>query len=605
MISRSLLLCAASAPLLLLVGCKNAVDVRQEIVYDVQSKNYPAAIPKLNDLYDSVLKGELAKPGASTPADVNEIDEKNELLWQMERGAIATLTSDTSSARQHLGRASQLVGERRTASLTREIGTYLANDTAQEYVGNGYEHIQVDYHRTIAAIISAQRLGGIMPKAGEEGWDLDTAVQAMNNTARGMVIERIQFNKDNAPDLRYFDDPYARVIAACAVLATPPELRAGDDMGFAFTQLKAACRAYVKQSTVLGGAEGMRYEVPRLPSFVLRLTMLVGGSYDPRGLGDLLEELGIASEADNFKTPPLAKDKGMVLVLNHADWITATDRLEINFTAGVWAGPTVSEAERLRGVTATAIYAGWSTAWAKGPGSDKATGWTAVLAAFGEGARLFGQLAPGTWIGFEMPTHRNDVAIPPPGMAVIGSDEQPLIVAADLDAYARATLKDLQPGVLTKTLGRTLTKHIAAEVVAAGAREATKDKGAGEQAVGWLMGIGAHAAASASEAADTRHWSLLPDRVEGALTVVPAGSVRVSIRQANGSIELGDVQVPAGRLVIVPARTFPNPVPAYPGAAPMHSPAPAAAAPAPATEAPTPAAAPSPAAAAAEAAPGK
>ena len=589
MISRSLLLCASSIPLLL-VGCKNAVDVRQEMVYDVQTKAFEQAIPKVNGLYDCVLKGELPESGASKVAEMDDISDKNELIWQMERGSIDSMRFNSAGVKQHLDRASQLVGERRTASLTRAIGTYLANDTAQEYAGNGFEHVLVDYYRSLAALMSAQRLQGIMPATGDEPWDKDTAVQAMNNIARGMAIERIQFNKDNAPDLRYFDDPYARFIAACMVLATPPELRAGDDMGFAWTMLSTACKSYVKQSTVLGGAEGMRYEVPKIPTPVLQLTLTVGSMYDPVGLNTLVQDLGISTEG--FKSPALGKDKGMVLVINHTDWITPTDRLEINFTAGIWAGPSVSEAERLRGVSVTPIYAGWSTAWAKGPGSTKATGWTVALAAFGEGARLFGQLAPGTWIGFEMPTHREDVPIAPPGMAVFGEEEQPLVVTSDFDAYARATLKDLQPGVLTKTLARTLTKHIAAEVVAAGAREATKDKGAGEQIGGWLVGLGAHALASASEVADTRHWGLLPDHIETSLAVVTAGKLRVAVRQANGSTEMGDITVPAGRLVIVPVRTFPRPVACpYPGGPPVV-PAPAAPAPAPA---PAPAAAPAPA----------
>jgi hypothetical protein len=583
MLSRTLLMVAVGATLTL-TGCKNAVDVRQEMVYDVQVGAYERAIPKVNDLYDSVQAGELAAPGDKQPAQADDIEEKNELLWRMERGAIDTMRSDTAGARKHLDRASNLVGERRTASLTREIGTYLSNDNSQEYAGNGYEHVLVDYHRVISAVISAQRLQGILAKAGDEPLDLDTAVQTMNNVARGMAIEKIQFNKDNAPDLRYFDDPYARFIAACMVLATPPNLRAGDDMGFAWTMLQAACKSYAKQHTVLGGAEGMRYEVPKIPTPVLRITMLVGSAFDPKGLGALLQDLGIAANADSFKVPPLGKDKGAILLLNHADWITPTDRLEINLTAGVLAGPTVSEAERLRGVTATPVYAGWTTAWAKGPGSDKATGWTAALAGAGEVARLFGQLKTGTWIGFEMPTHRNDSPIPPPGLAVFGTDEQPLTVTADFDAFARATLKDLQPGVLTKTMTRVLTKHLAAAVAAAAAKEATKDQGAGGQLFGALVGLAAHAGASASEAADTRHWGLLPDRVESSFAVVPAGKIRVAIRQANGSKELGDINVPAGRLVIIPCRTFPNPMPCpYPSGSPEASGpvAPLAAAPTP------------------------
>ncbi len=572
MLSRTLLMVAAGATFAL-TGCKNAVDVRQEMVYDVQVGAYERAIPKVNDLYDCVQAGELAEADDKEPAQADEVEGKNELLWRMERGSIDVLRGDTAGARKHLDRASNLVTERRTASLTRAIGTYLANDTAQEYAGNGYEHVLVDYHRVIDAVIAAQRLQGILPaKAGEDGYDLDTAVQVMNNVARGMSIERIQFNKDNAPDLRYFDDPYARFIAGVMVLATPPKLRGSDDMNFAWTMLSSACKGYAKQSTVLGGASDMRYEVPKIPQPVLALAMQVGSAFDPEGLGSLLKDLGIAADDAAFKMPPLGKDKGMVLVLNHADWITPTDRLEINLTAGVWAGPSVTEAERLRGVTITGVHCGWTTAWAKGPGSERATGWTAVLAGAGEIANLFGKLETGTWIGFEMPTHRQDAPIPTPGVVVFGTEERQLVVTDDIDAYARVTLKDLQPGVLTKTMTRVLTKHIAAAVAGAAAKEATKDQGLGGQLFGALVGVAAHAAASASESADTRHWGLLPDRIEASLAAVPAGKLRIAIRQADGSQELGDVTVPAGRLVIVPARTFPRPMPCpYPAGSPEAS----------------------------------
>jgi hypothetical protein len=112
-----------------------------------------------------------------------------------------------------------------------------------------------------------------------------------------------------------------------------------------------------------------------------------------------------------------------------------------------------------------------------------------------------------------------------------------------------------------------LVKHIAAEIAAKGAKEAAKKKNddATAMLVGCCVGAAAHAAASGTESADTRYWALLPDRIEGALAVVPAGKHQVSIRTAVGTKPLGEITVPAGRLVIVPARTFPDPVPSpYP-----------------------------------------
>ncbi|MEK7414682.1 MAG: hypothetical protein AAB263_15315 [Planctomycetota bacterium] len=573
MISRTLLAIAATTSLTL-VGCVNAVKVRQEMVYDVQSGAYNQAIPKVNDLYGCVQKGDLPSADAKDLVEADDVPPKNELLWRMERGAIDTQRGDTQGALQHLDRAAQLVIENRTASLTREVGTYIANDNAQAYAGYSFEHILVDYHRTIAAILAAQRAQKIMPPVTGEEPNLDMSVQAMNNIARGMTIEKIQYTKDTVPGLRYEDDPYARVIAACVYLATPVELRARDDQGFAFTQLAAACRAYKKMATTLGGASNLRYEVSGIPAVVQQLTILVGSDYDPKGLESLAQEVGITLDGS---VKPLAKDQGLILVLNHADWVTPIDVLSMNFVVGVLAAPDVSEDEKLRGVTVTAVGAfaagnaglGAASCWAKGPGSEVAQGWTDVAAVIGAVGQVLGQINPGTWIGFEMPVHRGDNAIPAPGSAIIGGKDVKLQVVDDIDAFSRSTLKDLQPGILAKTLGRVVAKHIAA-IAAEKAAEAAAGDDNNKKIIAALLGTSSHALASASESADTRHWGLLPNRVEAALAIVPAGEQSVSIQTTAGTQELGTVKVPAGRLVIVPARTFPAPMPCpYPnGVAP-------------------------------------
>jgi hypothetical protein len=559
MISKTLLMVAAGATLAL-TGCKNAVDVRQEMVYDVQVGAYERAIPKVNDLYDCVQAGELAATDEKKPAEADSIDGKNELLWRMERGSIEALRGDTAGAKRHLDRASSLVVDRRTASLTRQIGTYLANDTLQEYAGNGYEHVMVDYVRTMAAVASAERQQGILARQGDEPQDLDATVASMNNIARGMVLERITFNKDNAPDLRYFDDPWARTVAAAVVMATPPAMKAGDDDGFAFANLVKACKTYLAQAKTLGGSDQFRYEVAGLPWVALRLAAYMGNRHDPKGLAQLLEELGVDPSDPRVAGAKLGGNQGLVLILNHADWITPTDRLEMNISIGLPVEPTITPAERQRGVTVTGFRCWMTTCWAKGPGSEVARGWSGPVAAVTEIGRLMGDIAPGTWIGWEMPVHRTDAANPTPATARVDATELPMVVVSDLDAYARATLKDLQPGVLTKTMSRVIGKHIAAGVASAAMKQGAEDKGEGAKVLAWLGGIGAHAVASATEAADTRHWGLLPNRIEATLAPVQAGKHRFHLSHARGSIDLGEVDVPAGRLVILPVRSFPDPV---------------------------------------------
>ena len=67
--------------------------------------------------------------------------------------------------------------------------------------------------------------------------------------------------------------------------------------------------------------------------------------------------------------------------------------------------------------------------------------------------------------------------------------------------------------------------------------------------------------ATLSEVADTRAWTSLPDHIEGALLVLPAGSYSLILDTAYGPVECGGVTVEAGRMVVVPIRTFTEPLP--------------------------------------------
>lgn len=580
MMSRTLLMVAAGTTIFL-TGCQSSQDVRSEIVYDVQIGAFDRAIPKVNDLYDSVLAGELAKPDGK-PVDKDDINEKQELLWRMERGAIESQRQAPAAALKQLDRASALVVERRTESLTRAVGTFIANDNASEYAGNGYEHVQIDYQRSLANVIAAQRLQGIMPKAGEVSDDLDMLCQKMINTARGMVLEKIQFNKDNAPSLRYFDDPFARVFTAAVILATPKAQRTNDDENLATAMLMKALKDYREQQKVLGGAAGMRYEVNGIPAAALRLAKVVFSQFDPEYLPKLLEEVGIKAD-DPALGAPLAKDQGLVLVLNHADWITPTDALEIDLKINVPWIPVLSDAEKARGVELEPFMTyGATTFYAKGPNATLAKSWGGAVAVVGELASIFNVANPGTWIGFELPWHRLDTPIPTPGEARIDAVAAPLAVVADIDAYARVTLKDQAPAIMTKTMARVFAKHVAV-IAAEKAMEAAAGNDQKKQLAAKLLGTTSHAVASASEGADTRHWATLYDRIEASLVTVSAGEHHVSVSTANGSVDLGTIKVPAGRLVIVPVRTFPHPVAnPYPAGSPAATGAVKSATPAPA-----------------------
>jgi len=345
---------------------------------------------------------------------------------------------------------------------------------------------------------------------------------------------------------------------------------------------------------VLGGGEGFRYEVNGVPATALRLAKVIGSIYDPEGLAQLLNELGIKAD-DPVLGAPLGKDQGMVLVLNHADWITPTDELQIDLKIGVPWVPSVSEAEKARGVTVTGFMTyGATTFYAKGPNSEMVERWGGAIAVTGDLLQIFNVADPGTWIGFELPWHRSDAAIPAPGEARVGSIAAPLTVVADIDALARATLKDRMNSIMAKTMARVAYKHLPViigqkGIEAAAQAETDQNKKLAMMVSAKISGTSSHALASASEQADTRYWATLCDRVEASLVTVPAGEHPVSISTASGSVDLGTVKVPAGRLVIVPARTFPNPVKnPYPADSPEATGAVTSATPAPTEPAASP-----------------
>ena len=69
--------------------------------------------------------------------------------------------------------------------------------------------------------------------------------------------------------------------------------------------------------------------------------------------------------------------------------------------------------------------------------------------------------------------------------------------------------------------------------------------------------------ATATEVADTRCWTLLPNRIEAGLVDLPAGSQPLKLQLSDGRIaDLGEVLVQPGKLTIIRHRTLPAAAPA-------------------------------------------
>jgi hypothetical protein len=579
--------------LLGLSGCftpRTTERMRMETLAAVQAGDHPTAVGTLNELFDSHYHGEPLKAGGKPAKDEVEND-KQALLWHMERGLADHLAGDLPTSNRHLDRAGELVDLRRTKTLVTEAGTFLGNDTLRDYPGTAFEHTQVDYYRSLNRLLQAQgREGTYVPSqlaftpqaarpsgkapvpfalTANDGVSAADNHDRAINFARRMTINQLQETADAASGQRYDDDPFARFLAGALTYAPKPSDRADSNRQFADVMLKRAMGGYLKQAEVLGrGQQPFRYEVTRRPETVETLFIRHCRAYDPDGFASRLQEFGLSEQDPRLARSALPPGHGMVLVLNHVGFITHPEVLDIRAVAAQFRGtsePTPREAAR--GVTSTRFHIGGILFWAKGPGSEAVNTWIPVPIP-GELVRKL--VAPGgaAFMGFAIPTHTRDRPIPP--LAVVrarpaaGGSEvtRNLEVLSDLDAFARATLKDDQPRILAKTMIRAAAKQASVAVAAHEVEQRNRGADGAQQLLGMAVNLLGSTVATLSEVADTRGWTTLPDHIEGVLLDLPAGRYSLTLDTAYGPVECGGVSVEAERLVVVPIRTFPEPLPA-------------------------------------------
>ncbi len=581
-----------SSPLLVLTlgaligtGChtpRTTERMREDTMIDIQQGRFADADDEVNSIYGSNDKGEPPGPGEK-PAPSAVINDKQALIWHMERGMISHLQGDLANSDVHLDAAAALADERRTKTLTTEGATLVANDTLRDYAGEGYEHIQVDYYRALNRTLEGQKREGLYdphltfasfvatgpghtaPPATITIPELSPEVayeQAINFTRR-MTLNQLKETQDAAGSHRYTDDPFARFIAGALTYCQPPKERTESNRQYADVMFKTAATAYDKEAKLLtNGKQPFRYEIHRRPAMVDTLLIRHCRAYDKEYFDAHLADWGLSENDPRLKQAELPRGSGTLLVLNHVGYVTHPEVLDIRVIAASAIPvplPTPSSDESGRGVTVTPFFIGAVGFYAKGPGSDVVNHWGVVPL---PGDIVQKLLAPGgaAFMGFALPVHAPDKPIAAPGVVHLHADAGGaadiacnLEVVSDLDAYARATLKDEQPGLLVKTITRAVVKQAAGGVIS---HEVEKKN----QLLGLAVNLLTSTAATLSEVADTRAWTTLPDHIEATLIDLPAGSYSLAIDSQYGALNLGKVTVPEGRLIVVPVRTFTQPI---------------------------------------------
>jgi hypothetical protein len=115
---------------------------------------------------------------------------------------------------------------------------------------------------------------------------------------------------------------------------------------------------------------------------------------------------------------------------------------------------------------------------------------------------------------------------------------QDLVLADDLNAWARDAFQAKLPKVMFRTVLRGLMKYLAK-------KEADEEN----EALGWLVNL----VGAATEVADTRTWSTLPERIFVTHLTLPEGSWRLEVEVTNqlgqrvAWMDVPELQVSAGQ----------------------------------------------------------
>ncbi|MFL5383638.1 MAG: hypothetical protein ACJ8GN_14055 [Longimicrobiaceae bacterium] len=149
------------------------------------------------------------------------------------------------------------------------------------------------------------------------------------------------------------------------------------------------------------------------------------------------------------------------------------------------------------------------------------------------------------------PEYRLEALNAPAVRVVVDSQAVDAPVVEDLSAVMLRAWQAQRPAAFARMVGRGIVKFLAASELERHARKK------GGEAAGWITGRLANLGANALERADTRGWTLLPDRISVARFTLPAGehTVRLEVLDGSGGVaqtlELGRVTLsPRGTLIL-------------------------------------------------------
>lgn len=154
------------------------------------------------------------------------------------------------------------------------------------------------------------------------------------------------------------------------------------------------------------------------------------------------------------------------------------------------------------------------------------------------------------------PVSRRESAAPSELRVFVGDSLAALATVGEISSLAELDLEAQRPAMLTRLVARGLVKYLVSRSVEEKAEEE------GGELAGFIAGRLSNLAANELERADTRSWSLLPDRVSLTRLRLPSGThhIRLEVIDGSGAVlevrDLGQVEVVPGRLTTLTQRVW-------------------------------------------------
>jgi uncharacterized protein len=436
-------------------------------------------------------------------APESPVRPRDELVWRLQRAVVLHQAEKWEESNAELEAAETLAEQRWSLSATQHLGTLLAGDFTVDYAPPPPELAMIPYYR----MLNYMALGSAD----------ETLVEARK---AGAYLTRLADGRDGrAPCV---GEGFVQYLAGLVYRGAGES----SDAVVSYRQAEAAFDACAGRDQA---------ERPEWLGADLRLAAMEAGL---REVAD--------SAAARYRLASMADegDAAELVVLVEHGWVAHRAHADVHVP--IWDddlkdvdGSDASVAEAAGRIGAR-LAENLSDQAYWGEGRDEHP--LVQLAAAADGAYVL-KLA---W-----PVYRLEAGAPPRVRVRVDSLPAEPPVAADVSAALLRRWEAQRPGAITRMVGRGITKYLATRAL-----ERRAGKEGGDEAR-WVVGRLANLAGNALERADTRSWSLLPDRISVARFTLPPGEHAVTLEvldsagEVTREIELGPVTLaPRGTLVL-------------------------------------------------------